>query len=120
MNQLVTSPAGTCSDGLFTEPPVIDSRATKTALVLLLRSDELGSLADTLRTRCPGPSQPDVLKEASLAHGSIPFESVGSPAVQVPAGSTRAFARNGYSGSRRGQLRLDLELVKSRLYTVRG
>jgi hypothetical protein len=120
VSQLVTSPAGTCSDSLFTEPPVIDSRANKTALVLLLRSDELGSLADTLRTRCPGPSQPDVLKEASLAHGSIPFEAVGAPALQVPAGSTRAFTRNGYSGSRHGELRLDLELVKSSVYTVRG
>ena len=63
------SPGRSCSDSLFTEPPVVDSRSAAGGLVLLLRSDDLGSLADTLRTRCPGPSQPDVLKAARSRTG---------------------------------------------------
>ena len=116
----VTSPDGTCSDSLFTEQPYIDARSDDKAVVLLLRSFELGSLGDSLRTRCPGPSQQDVLKRASLAHGSIPLASLGSRALDVTAGSTRTFSRSGYSGSRSGQLQLRLELARSRVYVVRG
>jgi hypothetical protein len=120
VNETVSSAFASCSDSLFAEPPVVDSRGTDAALVLLLRSDDLGSLGDTVRTRCPGPSQSDVLGGGSLAHGSIPFEQLGARALQVTAASTRAFARNGYSGARRGQVRLDLELVKSSVNVVRG
>jgi hypothetical protein len=120
VSQSVTSPSGTCSDSLFTEPPVVDSRDSQRGLVLLLRSDELGSLADTVRTRCPGPSQSDVLGAGSLAHGSIPFAALGAPALEVTAASTRAFAGNGYAGSRRGQLRLELQLVRRTVHVVRG
>jgi hypothetical protein len=120
VNQTATSPAGTCSDGLFTEPPVIDFRTTRSQVVLLLQSNDLGSLADTIRTRCPGPAQTDVLEEGSLAHGSIPLAAVGSRALPVAAGSNRTFARNGYTGSRHGELRLDLELVRSHVYTTGG
>jgi hypothetical protein len=120
VNQTATSPAGTCTDGLFTEPPVIDFRTNRSALVLLLRSNDLGSLADTVRTRCPGPSQTDVLKEGSLAHGRLPLDAVGARTLQVVTGSNRTFARNGYTGSRHGELRLDLEHVKSDVYTTRG
>ena len=67
VNQTSTSPAGACADGLFTEPPVLDFRTKRSALVLLLRSNDLGSLADTIRTTCPGPSQTDVLQQGSLA-----------------------------------------------------
>ena len=67
-----------------------------------------------------GASQQDVLKRASLAHGSIPLASLGSRALDVTAGSTRTFSRSGYSGSRSGQLQLRLELARSRVYVVRG
>jgi hypothetical protein len=116
----VTSPGGSCSDSLFTEPPDVDSRGNETGLVLLLRSDDFGSLADTVRTRCPGPSQSDVLGAGSLAHGSIPLADLGAPALDVTAGSTRVFTKNGYAGSRRGQLQLELQLVKSSVHVVRG
>ena len=120
VNQTSTSPAGACADGLFTEPPVLDFRTKRSALVLLLRSNDLGSLADTIRTRCPGPSQTDVLQEGSLAYGTVPLSAVGARALQVRTGSRRTFARNGYEGARQGELRLDLELVRSRVYTSRG
>jgi hypothetical protein len=120
VNESVSSPAASCSDSLFTEPPVIDSRATDGGLVLLLRSDDLGSLADSVRTRCPGPSQSDVLGGGSLAHGTIPFAQLGTGPLQVTAVSTRVFARNGYAGARRGRLLLDLELVDSSVNVVRG
>jgi hypothetical protein len=116
----VTAPDGSCSDSVFAEQPYIDARSSDTAVVLLLRSSELGSIGDALRTRCPGPSQPDVLKRGSLAHGSIPLAALGAEALEVVAGSTRTFSRNGYAGSRHGQLQLQLELARSRVYVVRG
>jgi hypothetical protein len=56
-----------------------------------------------------------VLDDSSLAHGSIPFGTLGAPRVHVTAGADRTFAQNGYAGSRHGRLELDLELVKSRV-----
>src|SRR5256885_3105633 len=91
-------------------------RSTLFPYTTLFRS----SPSDTLRTRCPGPAQSDVLGGASLAHGSIALDELGAGTLQVTAASTRAFSRNGYAGSRRGQLRLDLELVDSRVHVVRG
>jgi hypothetical protein len=120
VTESVSSSGAGCVDSLFTEPPVVDARSTDDRLVLLLRSDDLGSPSDTLRTRCPGPSQSDVLGGASLAHGSIAFAGLGANTVQVAATSMRAFSRNGYAGSRRGQLRIDLELDDSRVRVVRG
>lgn len=120
VSESVTSPVASCSDSLFAEPPVVDSRSTRKGLVLLLRPDDLGSPSDTLRTRCPGPSQSDVLGDGSLAHGSIAFGSLGERALHVAAGAARTFARNGYAGSRRGRLELELELVKSRVYVGSG
>jgi hypothetical protein len=116
----VTSPAGSCSDSLFTEPPIIDSRSTRKQLVLLVRSGDIGSLGDTLRTRCPGPSQSDVLRRGSLAHGGIALAAVGGKTIQVSLGSTLSFSKNGYAGSRHGQLQLQLELVRTRIYVVKG
>jgi hypothetical protein len=120
VSESLSSPGGSCADALFTEPPVIDSRGAAGGLVLLLRSDDLSSLADTLRTRCPGPSQSDVLGGASLAYGTIPTAELGAGTLRVKAASKRAFARNGYAGSRSGELLLDLELVKSTVRVVRG
>ncbi len=120
VTERVTAPGVSCSDSLFTEPPVMDSRSTRKDVVLLLRAGDLGSVADSLRTRCPGPSQSDVLKRGSLAHGSIAREALGSETLPVTLGSTRAFSRSGYVGSRHGQLQLQLGLVRSRVYVVRG
>lgn len=120
VSESLSSPGRSCADSLFTEPPVVDSRGASGGLVLLLRSDALGSLADTLRTRCPGPSQADVLGGASLAHGIIPAAQLGARAIRVKAASRRPFASDGYAGSRSGELVLDLELVKSGVRVVRG
>jgi hypothetical protein len=120
ISESVTSPDGTCADSLFAEQPYIDARSDDKAVVLLLRSFELGTLGDSLRTRCAGPSQQDVLKRAALAHGSIPLPALGSKRLEVVAGSARTFTRSGYTGSRGGQLRLGLELARSRVYVVRG
>ena len=120
VTESVTSPAGTCSDSLFAEQPDIDVRSNARAVVLLLRSFELGSPGDSIRTRCQGPSQQDVLGRASLAHGSIPLAALGARQLQVRAGSTRSFSRSGYSGSRSEQLVMRLELVRARVYVVRG
>ena len=105
---------------LFAEQPDIDVRSDARAVVLLLRSFELGSPGDALRTRCPGPSQGDVLGRASLAHGSVPLAALGGHRLDVVAGSTRSFSRGGYTGSRSGQLVLHLELAHARVYVVRG
>jgi hypothetical protein len=120
VSESVSSPGRSCADSLFTEPPVVDSRRAAGGLVLLLRSDDLSSLADALRTRCPGPSQSDVLGGASLAHGLIPAAELGAGTLRVKAASRRAFASNGYAGSRSGEFLLDLELVKSGVRVVRG
>jgi hypothetical protein len=120
ISESVTSPDGACADSLFAEQPYIDARSDDRAVVLLLRSFELGSLGDSLRTRCPGPSQQDVLERASLAHGSIPLTELGSGELEVAAGSMRTFSRSGYSGSRSGQLQLRLALARSRVFVVRG
>jgi hypothetical protein len=120
ISESVTSHDGICSDSLFAEQPYIDARSTSTAVVLLLRSFELGSLGDSLRTRCPGPSQQDVLERASLAHGSVPVAALGSDRLDVALGSTRTFSGSGYAGSRSGQLQLRLELARSRVHVVRG
>jgi hypothetical protein len=115
VSETVASSDSSCSDSLFAEPPIVDSRSSRKGLVLLLRSDDLGSPSDTLRTRCPGPSQSDVLGDSSLAHGAIPFGALGAPRIHVTAGADRMFAKNGYTGARHGRLELDLELVKSRV-----
>jgi hypothetical protein len=120
VSESVASAGVVCSDSLFAEPPIVDSRSSRDGLDLLLRSDDLGSPSDTLRTRCPGPSQSDVLGDGSLAHAHVPFEALGTPTLQVNAGSDRTFAKNGYSGARHGQIQLDLELVKSRVSVGRG
>jgi len=121
VSENVASPEGTCSDTLFAEQPDIDVRSDARAVVLLLRSFELGSPGDALRTRCPGPSQGDVLGRASLAHGSVPLAALGGHRLDVvAAGSTRSFSRGGYTGSRSGQLVLHLELAHARVYVVRG
>ena len=110
----------TAAIALFTEPPAVDSRGSSAGLALLLRSDNLGSIGDSVRTRCPGPSQSDVLGAGALAHGTIPLTQLGAPTLQWTAASTRAFSRNGYAGSRQGQLQLDLQLVKRSVQVVRG
>jgi hypothetical protein len=120
VSERVTSPGVSCSDSLFTEPPIVESRSTRKELILLVRSGDLGDLGDTLRTRCPGPSQSDVLRRGSLAHGGIAVGAVGGKALQVPLASARAFSRNGYAGSRHGQLDLRLELVRTQVYVVKG
>jgi hypothetical protein len=120
VSESLSSSGTSCSDSLFTEPPAIDSRGAARGLALLLRSNDLGSPADTVRTRCPGPSQADVLGGASLAHALIPTADLGSGTLRVRAVSKRAFARNGYAGSRSGELLLDLELIESGVRLVRG
>jgi hypothetical protein len=120
VSETVASPGGTCSDTLFAEQPDIEVRSDAHVVMLLLRSFELGSPGDALRTRCPGPSQEDVLGRASLAHGSIPLIALGRRRIDVPSGSQRSFSRSGYIGSRSGQLVLRLELASARVYVVRG
>jgi hypothetical protein len=120
VGESLNSPGVSCTDSLFTEPPFVDSRAAASGLFLLLRSNGLGSPADTLRTRCPGPSQADVLGGASLAHGIVPAAQLGAGTLRVKVASKRAFARNGYAGSRNGELQLDLELVKTGVRVGRG
>ncbi len=115
-----SSPGSNCSDSLYTEPPTVDSRSTSKGLVLLLDSNDLSPVADTLRTRCPGPSQADVLGAASLAHGSVDFAELGSKTLQVTAVTSRTFTSGAYTGSRRGQLQLDLGLLWKRVRVVRG
>jgi hypothetical protein len=120
VSETVGSADGTCSDTLFAEQPDLDVRSDRRAVVLLFRSFELGSPGDALRTRCPGPSQEDVLGRASLAHGSIPLRDLGERALEVVAASTRSFSRSGYTGSRSGQLLARLALADARVYVVRG
>jgi hypothetical protein len=120
VSETVTAPGAACTDSMFTKPPFIDARSTGRSVVLLLRSSEPGPPGDTLRTRCPGPSQSDVLGRASLAHGRIPLAGLGGKGLDVSVGSGRTFSRNGYAGSRQGALALRLELVRSRVYVVRG
>jgi hypothetical protein len=120
VSERVDAPGMSCSDSLFAEPPIIDSRSSSRDLTLLVRSGDLGALGDTLRTRCPGPSQADVLRRGSLGHGSVPLTAVGGPVLDVPLASTRTFSKNGYAGARRGQLELTLQLTRSRVYVVRG
>jgi len=120
VSESISSSGTSCWDSLFTEPPGVDSRGSAAGLTLLLRSDDFGSLGDSVRTRCPGPSQPDVLGAGALAHGTIPLTELGAPALRWTAASRRAFSRNGYAGSRQGALRLDLQLVKSSVLVVRG
>jgi hypothetical protein len=120
VTESISSAVASCTDSLFAEPPTVDARGSSAGLTLLLRSDGLASLGDSVRTRCPGPTEADVLGSGALAHGTIPRAVLGDPVLRWTAGSLRAFSRNGYAGSRSGRIEVDLQLVGRSVRVVRG
>jgi hypothetical protein len=117
VRQAVTSAAGgTCGDAVLVEPPDLIARRLGTAphMTVYLRPSDASSFADTLRARCPGPTQPDVLPGDVLARGRIALSRLGAPELPVTLGPTAgAFLGDGYSGERSGGVPLALRLVAS-------
>jgi hypothetical protein len=109
------SPAGTCADSLFTQAPGVDVVRGRDELGIALRSD--GGFTDSVRTRCPGPAEQDAIGSGTIAIGRIPLSSLGKRHLQVAATSTHGFAGGGYTGTRRGQLVLSLELKRAGIET---
>jgi hypothetical protein len=104
-----------CGDSGFVEPPelMLRRQATARRLSVLLRPSDLSTYADTLRARCPGPAQDDVLPGYVLARGHVELSALGASALPVKLGSTApAFLSEGYSGERSGELPLDLRLSR--------
>jgi hypothetical protein len=104
-----------CADSVFVEPPELMARPQATArrLSVFLRPSDLSTYADSLRARCPGPSQDDVLPGYVLARGHVELSSLGASTLPVKLGSTApAFLSDAYSGERSGELPLDLRLTR--------
>jgi hypothetical protein len=80
-----------------------------------------GDESDPLRSRCPGPGAADALTRAPLARGRVPLAALGRRRVDAllrpPAGS---FDAGGWAGERRGELALELRLVRTRLLLDAG
>jgi len=81
-------------------------------LVLAAPLQPLGG-ADPVRTRCPGPSQLDVLGESPvLARGTVSAGSLGAQQLAVTLSAGGAFTGSAYAGQRGGSIVLDLALVR--------
>jgi hypothetical protein len=108
------SPSGTCGDAVVGETP--DMELTTKGRGLKLR---LQGASDVVRTRCPGPSEQDVLAGHSVAHGAIPLKALGRRRLQVVVSTARSFDGDGYAGTRRGRLVLTLERVRAAIVIER-
>jgi hypothetical protein len=112
-----------CVDSLFTEPPSLDFGDARDGVSVFLGPSNLGRDADTIRTRCPGPTHEIVLGEDDdehpLAQGTIPFAALGDKTVSVSMGSVLRFSGGGYAGARRGAVTLDMRLRRSRVAVER-
>ena len=70
-----------CGDSVFVEPPelMVRPQATARRRSVFLRPSDLSTYADTLRARCPGPSQDDVLPGYVLARGHVELAARSAP-----------------------------------------
>ena len=87
-----------------------------------LRLDAAGAeVGDIFRTRCPGPSQFDVLGDLQPAEALFPIHSLGARTLQLVLTPPRGgFAAPGYEGSLSGQFRVDLTRLHVRIETARS
>ena len=121
--RLAIAGAPDCVDSLFTEPPSLDFGDARDGVSAYLGRSSLGLDANTIRTRCSGPTDGLVLgeddEERPLAQGTIPFAVLGNKTVSVSMGSALRFSGGGYAGARRGAVTLDMRLRRSRVAVER-
>ena len=121
--RLAIAGAPDCVDSVFAEPPSLDFGDARNGVSVSLGPSSLGRDADTIRTRCPGPTHEIALGEDDdehpLAQGTIPFAALGDKTLSVSMGSGLRFSGGGYTGARRGAVTLDMRLLRSRVAVER-
>jgi hypothetical protein len=120
---LAIAGAPDCVDSLFTQPLSLDFGDARGGVSASLGRSDLGPEADTIRTRCAGPTHEIVLgaddEERAMAQGTIPFAALGNETLTVTMGSALRFSRGGYTGARRGAITLDMGLRRTRVAVER-
>jgi hypothetical protein len=76
--------------------------------------------ADSLRDDCQGPSEDDVFtSKTPLATGSVPVTALGAKSLQTKLVAAGSFRAGAYTGSRSGEIDLQLALKRVRFRVVR-
>jgi len=75
-------------------------------------------VAESVRTRCPGPSRADILGDRALAQARFPLRRVGRKTLTVALGNPGKFEGLAYAGARRGALVLTFRRILLRAGTT--
>jgi hypothetical protein len=102
----------TCADTVTAQPPALDALSHGTAVAVRFDSPD-ASVADQLRTRCPGPTEDDVIGAHSLAAGLASAYDLASDHPRIVIRGGRSFSGEGFSGSYRGGAVLEMRRVRA-------
>jgi hypothetical protein len=106
-----------CSDRVAQHPTGLSSSATRLVDHLKLDPSSPFGLfsatsADTLRTRCPGPGNTDIIHGGALATASVAADEIGAPRLTISLGACGDFTGSSYRGVRSGSIVLTLARVR--------
>lgn len=113
--QVTLADGQTCTDSVFADAPDVQVRRGAGRMAIVLTS-----AGDSVRTRCPGPTEDDATHTEVLARASFALRDVGRRVLPLGLGTPRTFSARGFSGTRRGTLPLELRLVDAQVVTGRG
>ena len=105
----------TCADSVIADAPEPQVRRGPGRMAIVLTS-----AGDSVRTRCPGPTEDDATHTEVLARASFALGDVGRRVLPLGLGTPRTFSARGFSGTRRGTLPLELRLVDAQVITGSG
>ena len=112
---LAEQDGATCSDRQ-TQPQLSSASNSvgRHAFALVLGPNEQAEggagTSDPLRTRCPGPSEADVLGSSPLAQATIPASALGDRRLTIAFLGGGSFTGGDYGGARAGSVILSLRL----------
>jgi hypothetical protein len=109
-----TQGSATCTDTAGAQPPALDALTRGASVAIRLDSQD-ASFADELRTRCPGPTQDDVLGRRPLALGSVPVSALAGRHLRFAVRGARTFSGQDFSGSYSGGAVLQLRRLRPKI-----
>lgn len=113
---------------MLTRPGSAACSQSRSQRDLFLSADYLGATlslsspdlpgAESVRTRCPGPSRADILGDRALAQARFSLRRVGRKTLTVALGNPGKFEGLAYAGARRGALVLTFRRILLRAGTT--